>query len=81
MTYTYTVRFERFSEDGEEGYHVVVPALPGIVTWGRNLEEAHEMAADAIKCHIRGLMRDRLPIPEEPPDGIRMIIERVAVAV
>ena len=80
-TYTYTVRFERFNEKGEEGYLVVVPALPGIVTWGWNLEEAHEMARDAIKCHIEGLLKDREPPPPDIGGEDGVFVERLPVAV
>ncbi|MGC8981701.1 MAG: type II toxin-antitoxin system HicB family antitoxin [Minisyncoccia bacterium] len=36
----YTAIFEK-NEDG--GYTVIVPALPGLVTEGKNLEEAKKM--------------------------------------
>lgn len=61
--YDYHVLYE---ELGEGGYQVMVPALPGIVTYGRTLGEAREMAQDAIACHIRGLLRDDEEIPEDP---------------
>jgi len=61
--YGYTVIFEELEEGG---YQVIVPALPGIVTYGRNLAEAREMAKDAIVCHLRGLLRDDEEIPEDP---------------
>ena len=32
----------------EGGYTALVPALPGCVTYGRTVEEAREMAKDAI---------------------------------
>jgi antitoxin HicB len=47
------------------GYQVTVPVLPGIVTYGRTLEEAREMAQDAIECHIEGLRKSGEPIPNE----------------
>ena len=59
----YTILLERDPEDGT--YTVTVPALPGIVTQGRDLEDAIAMARDAIRCHIDGLLKDGLPIPEE----------------
>jgi predicted RNase H-like HicB family nuclease len=61
--YGFTVIYELL-EDG--GYQVIVPALPGIVTYGRTLPEAKEMAGDAIACHIRGLLKDNEEIPEDP---------------
>jgi len=47
-----------YEELNEGGYQVIVPALPGIVTYGRTVAEAREMARDAIVCHIRGLIGD-----------------------
>ncbi len=59
----YTILLDRDPEDGS--YTVTVPALPGIVTQGRNLEDAISMAKDAIRCHINGLVKDGEPVPEE----------------
>ncbi len=39
------------------GYTVTVPALPGLVTEGKNLEDARAMAEDAIKCYLEGLQK------------------------
>lgn len=58
--YGYTVPFEPLEEGG---YQVIVPALLGIVAYGRTLSEAREMASDAIVFHIRGLLKDN---EEEP---------------
>jgi predicted RNase H-like HicB family nuclease len=48
----------------DAGYQVIVPALPEIVTYGRTLLEAKEMAGDAIACHLRGLIKDNEEIPK-----------------
>ncbi len=63
-TYEYTVFFEA-NENG--GYTVTVPALPGLVTEGKNLEDARRMAKDAIRCYIEGLRKakERIPIERE----------------
>jgi antitoxin HicB len=47
------------------GYQVTVPLLPGLVTFGRTLSEAREMARDAILCHLEGLKKDGERIPDE----------------
>jgi predicted RNase H-like HicB family nuclease len=60
--YEYTAFFEA-NESG--GYTVTVPALPGLVTEGKDLEEAREMAMDAIRCYIQGLRKAKEPIPIE----------------
>jgi antitoxin HicB len=50
----YTAFFEA-NENG--GYTVTVPALPGLVTEGRDLNDARDMAKDAIRCYIEGLKK------------------------
>jgi predicted RNase H-like HicB family nuclease len=49
--------------DETGGYVVTCPALPGLVTEGDTLEEAREMAAEAILCCIEGLEKDGEPLP------------------
>jgi predicted RNase H-like HicB family nuclease len=58
--YGYRVIYEPLTEGG---FQVIVPALPGIVTYGRTLEEAREMAQDAISCHRKGLLKDNEQVP------------------
>jgi predicted RNase H-like HicB family nuclease len=53
------------NSDSNAGFQVTVPALPGLVTYGRTLAEAREMARDAIECHIDGLRKSGEPIPNE----------------
>ncbi len=60
--YSYTVVFEP-AEEG--GYIVHVPALPGCVTQGETLQEAREMAADAIKLFLEDLEAEGEPVPVE----------------
>ena len=60
--YRYTVLFEPVPEGG---YNVVVPAFPEICTCGDTLEEAREMAADAIKCVLESMLKDNEPIPSD----------------
>lgn len=47
----------------EGGFTVIVPALPGCVTYGSNLVEAKKMAADAIHGYIVSLRKHREPVP------------------
>lgn len=64
QSYEYTVFFEA-NENG--GYTVTVPVLPGLVTEGKNLEDARRMAKDAIRCYIEGLKKakERIPVERE----------------
>jgi antitoxin HicB len=64
--YQYTAVFEK-NELG--GYTVTVPTLPGLVTEGKNLQEAMTMAEDAIRCYVEGLRKQREAIPEETSVG------------
>jgi antitoxin HicB len=76
--YGYTVIYEPLAEGG---YQVTVPALPGIVTYGRTMEEAREMAQDAIICHPRGLLKDGEEIPDDPFTHAQLVSEELKVTV
>ena len=91
--YSFTVVFEPVGSGGELagngarksrgnkqdvcGYQVTVPLLPGLITYGRTLAEAREMARDAILCHLEGLKKDGERIPDEKST----IQEKLQVAV
>lgn len=49
----------------EGGFTAIVPALPGCVTHGRTLDEAKEMARDAIAGYIESLRKHNEPIPTD----------------
>ena len=76
--YSYRVLFDPLPEGG---YQVIVPAIPEIITYGQTLEEAREMAQDAILCHIRGLLKDGEEVPEDPFLKSPPICEELRVAV
>ncbi len=61
MTHTYKLLINK---EPEGSYTVTVPALPGCVTFGNNIDHAIEMAKEAIELYIEEL-RDR---GEEIPD-------------
>ncbi|HEX2174031.1 MAG TPA: type II toxin-antitoxin system HicB family antitoxin [Dehalococcoidia bacterium] len=61
----------------EGGYTVTVPALPGIVTQGETVEEAIEMGRDALRCHVKGLLKDGETVPTEG-EGPRVVTVVVA---
>ena len=46
---------------------MLVPALPGCVTYGKTVEEAIEMAKDAIRGYVESLVEDgeEIPVDEE----------------
>lgn len=49
----------------EGGFTVTIPSLPGCVTYGRNLEEAKEMARDAVRGYITSLKKHNEPVPTD----------------
>lgn len=61
-THTYRTLLNK---EPEGGYTVIVPALPGCVTYGENLEHALEMAKEAIALYLESLSAHDDPIPNE----------------
>jgi predicted RNase H-like HicB family nuclease len=61
----------------DQVYTVTVPALPGIVTEGATVEEAIEMAKDAIRTHVEGLLADGQDVPLETmrPQAITLEVD------
>ena len=75
--YSYTILFEP-AEEG--GYVATCPSLPGLVTEGETLEEAREMAKDAIRGYLESLCKDGLPIPRDREIKLEPVKEKVKVA-
>jgi predicted RNase H-like HicB family nuclease len=51
-------------KDLDSDYCVTVPDLPGCITAGDTPEDAENQAAEAIQCHIEGMLLDGEPVPE-----------------
>jgi predicted RNase H-like HicB family nuclease len=49
----------------EGGFSVSVPALPGCFTQGETIEEAIEMAKEAITLYVESLEEDGEPVPDD----------------
>lgn len=52
-------------EEPEGGYTVTVPSLPGCVTYGADLDEAIQMAQEAIELYLESLVAHGEEIPTE----------------
>ena len=52
-------------KEPEGTYTASVPALPGCITWGDNVEQALEMAKEAILGYIEVLKEEGEPIPDD----------------
>ena len=52
-------------KEPEGGYTVIVPSLPGCITYGETIEEAIKMAKEAIELYIESLKEHGEEIPRE----------------
>lgn len=52
-------------EEDEGGYTVLVPSLPGCVTFGDTIDEAVVMAKEAIELYLESLQEQGVAIPTE----------------
>jgi predicted RNase H-like HicB family nuclease len=73
--YGYTTVFEPLPEGG---FSVLIPAIPEICTFGETLEEAREMARDAIRCYLESALETGEQIPNDIP---AVTTELVAVTI
>lgn len=60
LTYRIVLR-----EEPEGGYTVIVPSLPGCVSYGETIGEAKEMAKEAIELYIENLKEHGENIPSD----------------
>jgi len=59
-------------KDPDSDFGVSFPDFPGCVTAGQNIDEAKDIAQEAITLHIQGMLEDgeKLPIPSKLEDII-----------
>ena len=69
-------QYEVIFDPNGQGYTVTVPKLPGLVTEGDNLQEARDMAKDAIRCYLEALLKEKVLPPHQAPrkEKIRVTI-------
>lgn len=60
-------------KENDSDFGVDFPDFPGCITAGQTLEEAHRMASEALKFHIKGMVEDGDPIPA--PSSLDEIME------
>jgi predicted RNase H-like HicB family nuclease len=72
-------------KDPDSDYGVSFPDLPGVISAGSTLDEARDMAAEALAFHLEGLAEDGKAVPEpssleeimttaENRDGVAVLI-------
>ncbi len=62
MSHTYKLLLRK---EPEGQFTVIVPALPGCITFGNDIEHAIEMAKEAIELYIEELEDRGEPIPDD----------------
>ncbi|MBI2995265.1 MAG: type II toxin-antitoxin system HicB family antitoxin [Candidatus Melainabacteria bacterium] len=76
MKYKFKVVLMPIQEPGFEGqYTVTVPSLPGIVTQGKNKQDALKMAEEAIALHIEDMLEENEIIPNDFEDTVELEIK------
>ncbi|MBI2909678.1 MAG: type II toxin-antitoxin system HicB family antitoxin [Chloroflexi bacterium] len=55
----------RLRKEPEGGYTVIVPSLPGCITYGETVEESMAMAKEAIEAYIESLEAHGEEIPTD----------------
>ncbi len=67
-----------FEADPQGGYTVTVPALPGCITYGKDMQEARAMAREAIELYLEDMAEKGEDAPE--PDTTLFGMVQVSVA-
>ena len=62
-----------FRLEPEGGFTVIVPSLPGCVTYGKTLKEAKDMASDAIAGYLYSLKKHGEPIISDADNFVATI--------
>ncbi len=62
-------------KDAESDYGVSFPDLPGLVTAGKDLDEARARAEEALAIHLGGMAEDDETVPE--PSSLEAIMSNV----
>lgn len=54
-------------KDAKSDFSVSFPDFPGCITAGKNIDEAKDMAEEALTLHIQGMIKDgdKLPFPSK----------------
>ena len=64
-----------FRPEPEGGFTVLVPSLPGCISYGKDLGEARAMARDAVHAYLASLKKHREPVPRSDNENFLGSIE------
>ena len=62
-----------FRPETEGGFTVIVPSLPGCITYGKNLSQAKEMARDAISGYLVSLKKHHQKISSDEGSFVTLL--------
>lgn len=62
-------------KDPHSDYGVSFPDLPGVITAGIDIENAHAMAVEALAFHLEGLAEDGEAVPA--PSSLEAIMAKI----
>ena len=62
-----------FRPEPKGGFTVIVPSLPGCISYGKDLKKAKEMAKEAISLYIESLKAHKEAIPNDDQGFITTI--------
>lgn len=69
LCYTNSMKIKNYTvilkKEPEGGYTAIVPSLPGCVTYSESIEQAQEMAKDAIGCYVASMVKHGEKVVEE----------------
>ena len=57
-------RFLVVIEKANSNYSAYSPDLPGCIATGATREETERNMHEAVELHVKGMLEDKLPIPE-----------------
>lgn len=57
-------RFLIVIEKADGNYSAYSPDLPGCVATGKTRDQVARLMHEAIDMHVRGLLEDKLPVPQ-----------------
>ncbi|PIR04958.1 MAG: antitoxin HicB [Candidatus Liptonbacteria bacterium CG11_big_fil_rev_8_21_14_0_20_35_14] len=65
----------------EGGFTVLVPSLPGCITYGKDLEEAKKMSKEAILAYIQSIKKRGDNIPSDDSESFISSVEMTEINV
>ncbi len=68
-------------EPDKHGYIITAHGLPGVVTWGKNINHAKKMAKEAIKLCIECLAKETFSMPAQKYSKHILKISKMSISV